>query len=362
MLRPMPLTLALPVLLAVMPASGQTVTAELIPGASTANDMTPDVRFIVGSTFSNIPYRRDMVTGGSTVMPLGTHAVAVSDDGSVVLGNITDLEVGAQVAAIWKEGEGWTSLGYLPYALNCPSRSSAYELSADGTIATGLSWDGCSGRGFRWTEATGMVELEPLANGGNRSSVLSADGNVLAGFAQGAGSRTPARWDGAGNGWLIDPPNGEAHGEIRGISRDGAVLLGTWDGRAMKWTEDGGVEIIGQGSIIPGWIGAPMDIADDGTIVGFDFLMTARRAWIQPGGVGNLIAMSDYIEDHGGAIPEGASIEVCQAISADGRYVIGHGAFSNAWRVIIDPETTCEGDIDLDGTVGFTDLIAVLAA
>ena len=95
-------------------------------------------------------------------------AVAVSDDGQTVLGS--DLPnpdgVNGPVAALWKASTGtWQSLGYLPDALNCPSKSDGYELSADGSVAVGLSWDGCSGRGFRWTEATGMVELEGLANG-----------------------------------------------------------------------------------------------------------------------------------------------------------------------------------------------------
>jgi uncharacterized membrane protein len=359
MLRSITLTLALPVLLTAMPAAGQTVTAELIPGASTANDMSPDGRYVVGTTIGSKPYLRDMESGDpSTLLYFGLDAVAVSDDGSVVLGNITDRELDAQVAAIWTEADGWTSIGHL--GDGCGSYTSAYELSADGTVATGLGWLGCSGAGFRWSEATGMVALEHLANGNNRSSVLSADGSVIGGFAQGSFSRTPARWDASGNGLLMDPPNGDALGEIHGMSDDGTVMLGTWNQDAVKWT-NGVMEVIGQGSYLPGWTGIPMDIADDGTIVGFDTILTSRQAWIQPGGVGDIISMSLYISTHGGSIPDGAAMQVCQAISADGSIVIGHGAFSNAWRVIIEP-TTCVGDLDGDGTVGFTDLVAVLAA
>src|SRR5690606_4577412 len=120
-----------------------------------------------------------------------------------------------------------------PNANTCPSRSNGYELSGDGAVAVGLSWDGCDGRGFRWTKATGMVELEPLANGGNRASVVSGDGNVLAGFAQGSFSRTPTFWESSGDGELLDPPSGDAVGEVHGINDAGTILLGEWNGDAV---------------------------------------------------------------------------------------------------------------------------------
>jgi len=359
MLRPMTITLAIPVFAVAMPAGAQTVTAELIPGAVSANDMSPDGRYVVGTTIGGFPFLRDMESGNpSTLLYSGQSAVAVSDDGAVVLGNITDPELEAQVAAIWTAADGWTSIGHL--GDGCGTYTSAYELSADGTVATGLGWIGCSGAGFRWSEATGMVALEHLANGNNRSSVISADGNLIGGFAQGSFSRTPSIWDAAGNGTLMDPPNGDALGEIHGMSDDGTILLGTWNGDAVKWT-NGVMEVIGQGSVHPGWTGIPMDIADDGTIVGFDVIMTSRQAWIRPGDDGDIISLGFYLSQHGGSIPDGASLQVCQAISTDGRYIIGHGAFSNAWRIIIEP-ATCIGDIDGDWSVGFTDLVAVLAA
>jgi len=46
--------------------------------------------------------------------------------------------------------------------------------------------------------------------------------------------------------------------------------------------EKAGVEILGQGSLAPTWTGIATDIADNGTIVGFDTLMQSRLAWIQP--------------------------------------------------------------------------------
>lgn len=351
----------------------QVVTFESIPDpAVSANDMSPDGRYIVGEAdqdgdgFADGTYRWDTLTDTMTILPPeGLTAVGVSDDGTKIVGEMPDPNdpdpVLGVVAAMWTEGGGWESLSYLPNALECPSRSDGYEISGDGNVVVGLSWDGCSGRGFRWTQATGMEELQPLANGGNRASVVSADGSVIGGFAQGTFSRTPAVWDGTTAGVLLDPPNGDAQGEIHGMSDDGAILLGEWltiesTTRANKWTWNGTSwdrEMIADGSALPGWSGIPEDISNDGTIVGFDFLVGNRRAWIQPQGTGPLLDFKTYVEDHGGVVPAGTILEVCQAISTDGRYIIGHSFVTGAWRVTIDYPLTA--DFDGDGDVDNAD-------
>ena len=176
---------------------------ELIPDTISANDMSPDGRYFVGNTFNSGPYLMDWETRTMTILPApGVDAVAVSDDGATVLGTITDPDTGTYVAAIWTAADGWVSLGYLPNASPC-GLSSAYELSADGTVATGLSWDGCEAFGFIWTQSTGMLALEGLANGVNRASVISGDGSLIGGFAQGSFSRTPAFWLDTTEGTLL---------------------------------------------------------------------------------------------------------------------------------------------------------------
>ncbi|MEM8678548.1 MAG: hypothetical protein AAGF97_04240, partial [Planctomycetota bacterium] len=264
---------------------------------------------------------------------------------------------------------GWTSMGFLPNAGTCPSRSNSFDVSADGSVVVGLSWDGCSGRGFRWTEADGMIELESLANGSNRASVVSSDGNRIAGFAQGSFSRTPSVWDAQGNGQLLDPPHGDLVGEVRGIRDDGSVLLGSLEfpdsgspsTLAAQWTqttEGWTSQTVGGGSLIPGWGGAAMDIADDNTIIGFDFLLGNRRAWIQPEGEGALVELKTYIETHGGSVPAGLLLEVPQAISSDGRFIVGSTGFGGgAWLI-----TTSEDcDFDEDGVCGTLDLDALIS-
>ncbi len=331
--------------------------------------MSPDGRFIVGETdvngngFPDGGYLLDRTTGVMTDLSatgLGIDAVAVSDDGSVVVGNIPDPEgIGSNVAGRWTASTDWQSLGHLPNAGMCPSRSDSYEISADGSVVVGLSWDGCSGRGFRWTQATGMQELQNLANGNNRASVVSADGGLVAGFAQGSFDRTPAIWRSDLSGELLDPPNGDAVGEIFGIRDDGSVLLGQWatnsdpDGvpNASLWRVGSSGwerEQIAGGSALPGWAGNPMDIADNNTIVGFDFLFGNRRAWIQPNGQGPLLDMRNYFVSKGATIPPGQIIEVPQAISADGHYIVGHSFGTGAWIATILSDCDFDGNVQCD--------------
>ncbi len=343
-------------MLAVAPLQAA-VTFVQIPGAGSANDMTPDGRFVVGDSNQG-PYIYDTLLESMIILPGPAAAVAISDDGKVVLGNIADPNTGTQVAAIWKEATNqWTSLGTFPGATTCGSATSGYELNGDGTVATGLAWiNGCSGVGFRWTESDGMAPLQSLANGSNRSSVISANGSVLGGFAQGSFSRTPAFWSANGAGTLLDPPSGNALGEVHGINDAGTILLGNWNGAAVTWTAGGTVRTtIGNGSYLPGWQGVPLDIANSGTIVGFDFLQGARRAWIRSGSSGPIVDLKTYIEANGGTVPSGVVLEVCQAISTDGSKICGHSFGVGGWLVTIESDVICAGDIAPEGGNGIVD-------
>jgi hypothetical protein len=370
------------------------VTFSWLDDALSANDMSPDGKWIVGQTdldgdfFPDGTYLYNRETDVMLVLPPeGLDAVAVSDDGRYIVGEMVDPDdphpqLGVTAAMWTADTNEWVSLGYLPDALQCPSLSNSYEISADGSVVIGLSWEGCNGFGMIWTEATGMLPLENLANGVNRASVISADGTLVGGFAQGSFSRTPCIWDGTTQlGTLLDPPDGDALGEVFGLKDDGSLLLGSWHSegetpgfnpQASKWTADGRGgwlrETIGQGALITGWEGIAMDIADNGTIVGFDINLGTRRAWIQPNGEGDIVLLTDFIEDNGGSLPTfpvTPRVEVCQAISADGRYIIGHDAFDGAWIVEIVEDcvwdTAGDGGSQLpDGAVGVADFFDLL--
>jgi hypothetical protein len=367
-IRLLPPVLALSVAGAV--AHADSITFQVLSGIASANDMSPDGRFVVGGLNTGGFYIMDTVLGTVTELPSGaSEAKAISDDGRTVLGSMPqEFAPGqwAEVAALWTEASGqWTSLGFLPNAGFCPSRSNGYELSADGTVAVGLSWVGCSGRGFRWTAATGMVELQNLANGSNRASVVSADGNLIGGFAQGQFTRTPTLWGPSGAGQLLDPPAGAARGEVWAMNQTGTVVLAEWDGKATKITNGGTVRTtIGNGTLLPGWTGHPTGIAGNGTVIGFDSLAGNRRAWIQVGGTGPLVELREFCVANGANVPVDMLLEVPRAISLDGRTIVGHG-FSGAWMVRLPGLPACTGDVAPaggDGKVDGADLGALLAA
>ena len=349
-------------------ASAQTAEFEQIPMGLTVLDMSPDGRFFVGDAdqdgngFPDGYYIYDALINFTDILPgLPTGLSAVSDDGSVMLGTIYDPIEEKEVAAIFSWPGPWQSLGHLPNALSCPSHSTGYELSADGTVAVGLSWDGCSGRGFVWREETGMQELDVQFDGGNRATCLSADGTVVGGFGQGSFSRSPVVWNTETlAGMPLDPPDGDATGEMMGIADDGNTLYGIYESDACTWSESNGVQILGSGSIATNWVGYAMDVADDqGTIVGFDALLGNRRAWIYPPGATELLPLNTWVMDHGG--PNPGALGVATRISRDGTVIAGHSFFQYAWIVRITwPE--CPADLDGDLAVGFQDLLAVLAA
>ncbi|MCP3981511.1 MAG: hypothetical protein GY716_19610, partial [bacterium] len=108
-------------------ASAQYVTVEELDGLGifSISDLSPDGRYMVGG-FADGGYLLDRKTGVLTTLPApGLHAAAVSDDGTVVIGDIPDPEgIGSNVAAMWTADENsWFSLGHLPNAGSCPSRS-----------------------------------------------------------------------------------------------------------------------------------------------------------------------------------------------------------------------------------------------
>ena len=293
-----------------------------VPGGSWVTDITPNGDIAVGFGNGGAFYW-NWRTDPSPTFIGGNDAQAVSDDGSVIVGCIDDPVLQREVAARWTQATGWVSLGWLPNALSCPSRSNAYDVSGDGSKVVGLSWDGCSGRGFIWDAVNGMQELEVMANGGNRASVISTDGTTIGGFAQG-NSRTSTFWDAATlAGTVLDVTQG---GEVHGFNGDGTIAVGTADQGgangwydAYAWTQATGM--VNLGSENPDMAGNAVDLSEDGQIiVGYDVAGLARNGWIWQNGLG-ITDANDYMASVGlTGLPE---ILVCTAVSDDGGVVTG---------------------------------------
>ena len=327
-----------------------------------ANDISPDGEWVVGSHPDGGFIWRWRVDPAPTVIP-GGNVVAVSDDGQVVAGTIIDPGVNADVAAIWTEANGWQGLGWLPQALSCPSRSTGYDISGDGTTVVGLSWDGCSGRGFRWTQATGMQELQNLANGGNRATTISGDGSVIAGFAQGSFSRTPAYWAPDLSGFVLDQT---FQGEVYGTNENGTVSVGTLFFSGLYYSafkRDALGNLTNLGSLNQDWAGNATDLSEDETvIVGYDNVGLAREAWVWTEADG-IISLDDRLAALG--ITGTPETLVCRACSDDGNIVVGgagDGFFdSSGFIVEFSPSSSPWTDLGqgLAGTVGTPELVGI---
>ena len=326
-------------LLSVTTAAGQGYLE--VPGSWGVNDITPDGEVVCGVGPAGGFYWRWQVEPAPTFIG-GNDAVALSDDGSVIVGCI-NAALGEE-AAMWTQASGWQSLGYLPNALSCPSRSNAYDVTGDGTTVVGLSWDGCSGRGFIWTQATGMLELQNLVNGNNRASVIAADGSRIGGFAQGNFNRTPALWLPDTTGQVYDP---NVVGEVYGLSDDGTIVVGQYNTAAFYDAGHGPVLI---GSFNgAGWIGNAKDVTEDGgRIVGFDILngTGVREATVWSPSTG-WESLRDKLAGLHVAAP---ALQVCMAQTPGGEIIVGHSGFQG-WIVTLPREVVnyCTAGISASG-------------
>jgi probable HAF family extracellular repeat protein len=185
----------------------------------------------------------------------GSAAYAVSADGTTVVG-ISYPGI-APHAALWVNGGAAQDLGVL---CNCSSigESFAYAVSADGFVVVGkasISVNNYSGHAFRWTQATGMVDLGALSSDPTARSVatsVSADGSVVVGWSDVGSSPNFTqhifRWTQA-DGIVDITPNGydSAHGTIVPISisvdASGSIVYGAI----------GGTNVLNRWTITKGW-------------------------------------------------------------------------------------------------------------
>lgn len=251
-------------------------------------------------------------------------AWGVSADGSVVVGESSNID--DTRGFVWSESSGMEPIG------DGSMRVQATGVSADGSVIIGHRTDGTIQEAFR-LENGQMQGLGDLPGPFVRSfgNDVSADGSVVVGTGtRGEGFQEAVIWSGGeilGLGSLGgDPPRSQAVG----ISRDGQVVVGVTSTastreEAFRWTVDAGM--VGLGDLPGGTVSsiAHAASADGSVIVGSSVSESGNEAFRWENGL-----MSGL-----GDLPGGAFSSVATAVSGDGQTVVGYSSSARGTEAFI---------------------------
>ena len=303
-----------------------------------AIDITPDGRtalFGDPSTFEGRLWFVDTVTGiaenrTNVGDPLRTFATGISQTGAV-----TALHGEPVRAGVWTAAGGWTDLP-TPFSAACDQDiGGAWDISADGTVAAGVSWNGCSIEAFR-SDANGMTRLAVLGERivgdasanppDNRATAISDDGLIVAGFAMTAiVDRAPAVWRADGSGEFLPRSAADSPGEVLSISANGSVLAGLDGNDGVVWTGATTTILPRFETLLPSDPVFPNAMTADGAVVfggeGSAFFGTPEAfIWSEAAGLRKIsdLAIEAHLE-----IPAGVVLMSVIGASADGTVLIG---------------------------------------
>jgi probable HAF family extracellular repeat protein len=343
-------------------------------------------------------------SGARAVSPYGPTGIS---DGPTVVGWASST-VFFDHAFRWTPGGGMQDLGTFG-----GNWSSAWGISSDGTTIVGEAYQGNNPLAFRWTSSTGLQNLGTL--GGNVSVAYdaSSNGSVIVGTAQDAsGNLIAFRWSGG-----TMTPLGTLGGNSSiayGVSGSGTVIVGASNDasgtlQAFYWTSSTGMVNLGAALGSPA-SSAALDVSENGNIVvGWSEntagVRRARRAdlstmtvinlghlggnwaealatnwdgsivvgwsrdssnnlhafrWTPTGGI------EDLNVTYASLLTGGSFLIKAEGISPGGRYIVGQGynartgSYESAF--LLDTCVSHHGDVDENGCVDDSDLLAVLIA
>ena len=256
----------------------------------------PRVDALEARTFLNATFQGlgDLPGGASR-----SDAMALSADGSTVVG-VSHVNGFNDSAFRWTRQGGMEDLGAWR----------AGGVSGDGLVVGGGDFQ----RAYRWTRATGAVEI---ARGSSVDVPVSDDGSVLAGTT---GDLDVFRWTQATGAVAIPRLYPGRRGLSGDLSGDGSTIVGSWlspaGDEAFRWTAAEGTR--GLGRFANGSNSSATGVSADGSVVvGFGNPFTHQGPyeafrWTQSSG---LVGLGDL---RGGHFESRAS-----DVSADGSVVVG---------------------------------------
>jgi probable HAF family extracellular repeat protein len=290
-------------------------------------DVSADGSVVVGYEGSSGIYKPFRWEDGVTTYlgPMGDGgAYAVSADGSVTVGG--DLHYPPEEGFRWDNGMV-TSLGDLPGG---SVHTVGLGISADGSVVIGRSASEHGTEAFRWEngQMTGLGDL-PGNSFYSLATDISADGSVIVGIGtsgDGVYGREAFRWEDGVMTGLGQPFGPGTDSQAIAVSADGSVIVGcSTDARGFRWDNGVATEL---GYLPDTRATIPHDVSGDGSIVvgecwppfyGGAFFWTAEDG---------MRHLEDVLVDDYGLDLTGWSLTSAEAISDDGKTIIGNGGSS----------------------------------
>lgn len=291
-------------------------------------------------------------------------AVGVSGNGQYVAG-YTDSAAGAR-AFRWSQAGGFEFFG-------SANSTTPYAISGDGSTIVGQGDGQTQAAAFRWS---GGASIQSFSNNGSFATAINSNGSVIVG-ASGSYGRVATRWINGVQQQLLGMPFGDSIATA--TSETGATIVGNNSQGAFRWTEIGGARSLG--TLAGGSYSQAYGVSADGeTVVGvgnsgvgtFAFRWTVETGMqslglmagansssataisadgrvivgfggLQDGLTGafvhhdllGMVSLSEYLVGRGVDLSGWTSLSRANAVSADGRFVVGNGIFNGQERAFI---------------------------
>ena len=234
----------LPLALAALLAAGSAcpadeITLTFIGEGIAATDISDDGRVVVGNVTFDGSYETFRWTAATGVVRLGRATVPIigtgagspdcSDDGSRVSATIINQAGTTATLGLWTDGQGWQVLvpptGPNGIILD-NSHGSAWGLSGDGSTVVGFYWKTAPGSAAAaaWTQATGIVPLGNPTDKSARVNHTNLDGTISVGWGERFdGAWQPTVWR---NGTRTVLSDTLVSCEAESVNKDGSVIVG----------------------------------------------------------------------------------------------------------------------------------------
>jgi probable HAF family extracellular repeat protein len=256
-----------------------------------------------------------------------TTPYAISGDGNTIVGQGDGQ---TQAAAFrWSPGTQLSSVG--------SNGTFATAVNANGSVLVGGN-NGTYGTATRWVNGS-QQSLPGVPFGGSHASAVSTDGSVIGGsYINSTGVRA-FRWT-EGGGFLDLGTLGGNLSEAKGISGDGTIIVGSATSAsgyfAFRWTAESGMQSLGL--MAGGSFSSATAISADGQVtVGFGGIGLpdgTTGAFVHHDLIG-MVYLQDYLAGIGVDMTGWSQLLRANAVSADGRFVVGNGIFNGQERAFI---------------------------